>query len=96
MPQLLHPVEGGARLKPLDQCPVEAVDQFQGLLAAIAVLHDCAKRLRKTGGREGLIIEAFHSLYTFKQALYTIHERNSRISETLEIMQFSTTLPVLL
>lgn len=43
--QLLHPVEGGACLEPFDLCLVKAVVQFQGFLAAVAVLHDSAKRL---------------------------------------------------
>lgn len=36
--ELLHPVEGGAGLEPLDLCLVEGVVQRDGLLAAVAVL----------------------------------------------------------
>lgn len=51
MLQLLHPVEGGARLEPLDLRLVEAVDELQGLLAAVAVLYDRRQRLGGRGKR---------------------------------------------
>lgn len=47
MLQLLHPVEGGACLEPFDLCLVEGVVQYQGLLAAVAVLYECAQRLQR-------------------------------------------------
>lgn len=51
--QLLHSVEGGAGLEPFDLCLVEAVEQLQGFLAAVAVLHNSVKRLEDTSGRGG-------------------------------------------
>lgn len=59
MLQLLHPVEGGACFEPFDLCLVEAVDHFQGVLAAVGVLHDCAKRLWR-GTKEVFTTDAFH------------------------------------
>lgn len=53
MLQLLHSVEGGAGLEPFDLRLVEAVEQFQGLLAAVTVLHNCLERLKETRGRGG-------------------------------------------
>lgn len=47
MLQLLHPVEGGACLEPFDLCLVEGVVQYDGLLAAVAVLYECAQRLQR-------------------------------------------------
>lgn len=51
MLQLLHSVEGGAGLEPLDLCLVEAVEQLQGFLAAVAVLHNRVKGLQGTSGK---------------------------------------------
>lgn len=60
MLQLLHPVEGGACLEPFNLCLIEAVDQFQGLLAAVAVLHGGAEGLgRRRGRRDVLSTDAF-------------------------------------
>lgn len=49
--QLLHPVEGGSRLEPGDLCVVKGVVEVQSLLAAIAVLQYCLKRLSRAGQR---------------------------------------------
>lgn len=44
--QLLHPVQGRARLEPLDLGLVEAVVELQRLLAAVTVRHDRCQGLR--------------------------------------------------
>lgn len=58
MLQLLHPVEGGACLEPLNLRLVEAVIEFQRLLAAFAVLQNGLKRLlaKVTRRREDIVI----------------------------------------
>lgn len=50
MLELLHPVEGGAGLEPLDLRLVEGVIELYGLLATITVLYDCAQRLSWSKG----------------------------------------------
>ncbi len=51
--QLLHPVEGGASLEPLDLRLIEGVVQRDGLLAAITVLDHCCHGLEEdTGGKK--------------------------------------------
>lgn len=46
--ELLHPVESGAGLEPLDLRLVEGVVQRDGLLASIAVLDDGCQRLARS------------------------------------------------
>lgn len=45
--ELLHPVEGGASLEPLDLRLVEGVIESDGFLAAIAVLDHCRQGLEE-------------------------------------------------
>lgn len=45
--ELLHPVEGGACLEPLDLRLVEGVIESDGFLAAVAVLDHCCQGLEK-------------------------------------------------
>lgn len=45
--ELLHPIESGTSLEPLDLRLIEGVVERDGLLAAIAVLHDCCHGLEE-------------------------------------------------
>lgn len=59
--ELLHPVEGGASLEPLDLRLIEGVVERDGFLAAIAVLDHCRQGLEQdTGGKMDYVLIIYH------------------------------------